>query len=244
MAINFVQRQGWDLRSWGARKVEEKPGGPSFRAAAILLRPANQAAGNAEQPYRGSTPSTLEHGSIARRDQPFDAREKHPPLSRERLETRSSTNNNAFRRKLLFFFSGRSNNSSTILQFSYLERERYYIRLLVREKSRGKEKLCGRGTSSYLACKTEEAEKCIIHARRHPTVNKRPSWKHHPFRARPPRRRVLILNSVMKTLLVKGGRSGSRHRDKCWKSFLLLIEAPEKIPYSEIGSIRCRSLMR
>lgn len=80
VAINFVQRQGWDLRSWGARKVEEKPGGPSFRAAAILLRPANQAAGNAEQPYRGSTPSTLEHGSIARRDQPFDAREKHPPL--------------------------------------------------------------------------------------------------------------------------------------------------------------------
>lgn len=126
VAINFVQRQGWDLRSWGARKVEEKPGGPSFRAAAILLRPANQAAGNAEQPYRGSTPSTLEHGSIARRDQPFDAREKHPPLSRERLETRSSTNNNAFRRKLLFFFSGRSNNSSTILQFLYLEREILY----------------------------------------------------------------------------------------------------------------------
>lgn len=126
VAINFVQRQGWDLRSWGARKVEEKPRGPSFRAAAILLRPANQTAGNAEQPYRGSTPSTLEHGSIARRDQPFDAREKHPPLSRERLETRSSTNNSAFRRKLLFFFSGRSNNSSTILQFSYLEREILY----------------------------------------------------------------------------------------------------------------------
>lgn len=237
-----MQRQGWDLRSWGARKVEEKPGGPSFRAAAILLRPANQAAGNAEQPYRGSTPSTLEHGSIARRDQPFDAREKHPPLSRERLETRSSTNNNAFRRKLLFFFSGRSNNSSRILQFSYLER--YYIRLLVREKRKRKGKIVRSRDKLVPRVQTEEAEKCIIHARRHPTVNKRPSWKHHPFRARPPRRRVLILNSVMKTLLVKGGRSGSRHLDKCWKSFLLLIEAPEKIPYSEIGSIRCRSLMR
>lgn len=61
------------------------------RAAAILLRPANQEAGNAETTLRATEApppqrSTLDHGSIACRNHPFDAPGKASPSSRGEAE--------------------------------------------------------------------------------------------------------------------------------------------------------------
>lgn len=61
------------------------------RAAAILLRPANQEAGNAETTLRVTEApppqrSTLDHGSIACRNHPFDAPGKASPSSRGEAE--------------------------------------------------------------------------------------------------------------------------------------------------------------